>query len=224
MATPLTDQTVTNLDWPDGPFEQFDMKQIHTIRDGSCLFHCIANAMNKSYKLGEKNGKPFDRSSFIRGFRKELALKLESRVDSTDPESKIWYDTISRGRLREFTEGEELHPDAARYTLEEMQNELMSSNPVDFIYNELISEILNVDIYILDNNTRDVYMIGNDVSLYYKNRNSIVILYMPGHYDLVGINTNNGIRTFFGPNHQLIETIRDRIVEKISIGSSQNNQ
>lgn len=222
VPTPLADQRVTNLDWSTEPFVNFDIKQVHIIRDGSCLFHAIANGINKSYKLGIKDGRPLDRSSYIRDFRNDLSIKLGSHVDITDPESPIWYDTISRGNLREFTQpidGEELHPSAARYTLEQMQKELASSNPVDFIYNELISELLDIDIYILDNETNDVYIVGDDLSLYYKNRNSIVLLYVPGHYDLVGIKTNNGISTLFTHNHPFIEAIRDRLVEKIRLGA-----
>jgi len=67
----------------------------------------------------------------------------------------------------------------------------------------------------------DVYITGNDSDILYKKRPSIVLLYLPGHYELIGImeskidskNTGKTIKTLFEPNHQLIEAIRKRYNE-----------
>ena len=65
--------------------------------------------------------------------------------------------------------------------------ELDSDRPVDNAYNEFISDQLNKDIYILDAVTQDVYMTGSDDNVLYKDRPSIVLMYLPGHYELVGL-------------------------------------
>lgn len=222
IPSPIIDQRVTPLDWSDGNFNYPDMSHIHIIRDGSCFFHAVANAINIPYKTGFKEGRPFNRREFIRDFRYDLAAKLSQKVDPTDPESDIYYDTLSRGQLRNVSSAE---GELARYSLKNMQEELRSSSAVDFIYNEFVSNLVNIDIYILDFQTKDVYVFagtsdGNDLSLYYKQRNSIVLLYIPGHYDLVGLNNEGQISTLFTYDHPFIVAIRKRINKVIATGAT----
>ncbi len=92
-----------------------------------------------------------------------------------------------------------------------MQKELDSSASVSNIYNEFISDQLDKDIYILDAVKQDVYMTGTDHDLLYKDRTSIVILYMPGHYELVGVINDDYIETTFKPDHPLIQLLQERM-------------
>ena len=93
-----------------------------------------------------------------------------------------------------------------------MQKELDSSRPVDNVYNEFISDQLEKDIYIIDAVKKDIYITGKDNDILYKNRPSVVILYLPGHYELVGLVKKNGdIKTLFNPDHDFIQAIRDRM-------------
>ena len=84
-------------------------------------------------------------------------------------------------------------------------------------------------------------MTGDDDDILYKNRESIVVLYRPGHYELVGIEdpitvsalriligtratarrirfvterrVSNHIATLFSPQHPFIRAIRQRMKE-----------
>ena len=107
-----------------------------------------------------------------------------------------------------------------QYSLNSMKDELASDRPVDNAYNEFISNILNKDIYILDVMKKDIYVTGKDLDILYKGRESIVLLYIPGHYELVGIrNNNNDIKTLFDSDHPFIQSIQTRMMELISMGS-----
>lgn len=200
----LTDHEYENLVW-NGPFSYPNMVRIRTPTDGSCYFHAIAKAYFEPYIIGRLNNQPLDRKSFIQKLRKDLSVKLQSKVDPTNPTSPIYYDTLSRGKLREFSKS------VPSYSLKNMVKELDSDHPVDNVYNEFVSNQLDKDIYILDLEKRDVYITGYDDEILYKDRPSIVILYLPGHYELVGLDENGIVKTLFDPDHDFILTIRDRI-------------
>jgi hypothetical protein len=62
-------------------------------------------------------------------------------------------------------------------------------------------------------------MLGDDYDLLYKRRKSIVILYLPGHYELVGVRYKNGVeKTLFSPDDPFIKVLRRRM-EKLCAGS-----
>jgi len=197
-----------------------NLVRIRTETDGSCFFHAVIKAYFKPYIRGKMNGQALDRKKFVRKLRRDLALKLGQRVKPQDSNSTTYYETLSEGDLPEISKS---IPD---YTLKNLQKLLDSSKPVDNIFNEFVSNELDKDIYILDLNKKDVYMTGTDLSILYKDRDSIVIIYMPGHYELVGLETNADqtytnrsnkyIQTLFKYDHPLIQSIRQRQLQLIS--------
>ena len=206
--TDRMDRCLVNTEYEDlkwsGPFKYNNLVRLRTPTDGSCFFHSIAKSYFKPYIMNTLN---ITRRDFIKQLRKDLAVKLGSKVDPRDPDSPLYYDLLSRGNLRDFSET------LPQYSLINIQNELDSDEPVDNVYNEFISDQLDKDIYVLDMTKHDVYVTGSDDDILYKGRPSIVILYLPGHYELVGLNDNGVIRTLFGPDHDLILAIRDRMDE-----------
>jgi hypothetical protein len=204
MPRYLINKEYENLVW-DSPFSYPNMVRIRTPQDGSCFFHAIAKAYFEPYIIGKLNNEPLNRKTFIRKLRKDLSNKLKSRVDPTDPESPIYYNKLSRGQLQEFSIS------VPTYSLENMVKELDSNLAVDNVYNEFISDQLDKDIYILDAIKQDVYITGYDDEILYKNRPSIVILYLPGHYELIGLEENGNVKTLFDPDHNFIRAIRERM-------------
>lgn len=177
---------------------------IPTIGDGNCFFHSILRAFNVNYIEAKS---VFDRVNIARTFRNGLA----DRLLEVDPlTGKEYYYGLNNCQLEEISKG------VREYTKEYLRKELLSSQPVDNIYQELISDAVNTDIYIIDAETKDVYNLGTSFSLYYKGRNSIVIYYSPGHFEVIGVKRSNGdINTLFTPTHSLIQSCRERLIENL---------
>ena len=157
---------------------------------------------------------------FVRELRKHLASELSNKVN--DESNKTHYETISEGDLPELSKIFSI------LKLENMEKELDSSKAIGQIYNEFISEIISRDIYILNYQKKDVNAVGTTINRIYKNRESSVILYRPGHhrpgdyklghYELVGLIENeNTLRLSFKPNHPFIVAIKNRMSELVKI-------
>lgn len=210
----LLDTETAYLNWSDtGKIMYPDMVRIRTPMDGSCFFHALSKSYCQAYVLGMSGGISISRHQFVQGLRKDLSMKLGLPVDPRDPNSPRHYDLISRGNLADYAKG------VPHYSLEGLQNELLHGVNVDFIYNEFIGNEINKDIYILHYETQDVYIVGNDMDLYYKGRDSIVILYIEacGHYELVGVEEDGVIKTLFETNHNFIVCLKQRIQDLISL-------
>jgi hypothetical protein len=206
MDRRLTLNQYQPLNWKLFP----DMIRVNTEGDGSCFFHAILNSCYTPYITGiAGNGVSLDRKQCVRNFRRDLSYKLGDYVEG-DPNNKIWYDNISRGKLRKLSKT------LPHLSLENMKATLDSNSPVDHIYNEFISNIIKKDIYLLDFLKQDVYITGDDEDILYKDRQSIVILVIPGHYELVGVMRVNKqgllvIQTKFEHDDEFIRRIRERM-------------
>ena len=206
---PLMDTTFEKMEWKNF-LKEFPLIRISSPLDGSCYFHAIAKAYFKPYIVGKVGDEVFDRQEFVKNLRRDLSIALGNKVNPQNPKSKTFYQTLANGELEEISKA------MPEYSLENMQKELNSNTPVSNYFNEFISNQLDVDIYILDAKKKDVYMTGSDLKLLYKERKSIVLLYLPGHYELVGLMDNpNSIETCFSHSHPLISAIRSRIESKL---------
>lgn len=198
---PLIKEDFEKLSW-DKVFPGFNAIRIKTDMDGSCFFHAIAKAYFKPYINGDTNY----RKEYIKSLRKELSIRLGSTIEGSD---KTFYETINNGELPDMAE------ELPECSLEKMQAELDSFQPISNIYNEFISDQLDIDVYILDAIKRDVYMTASDNNVLYKKRKSVVLLYLPGHYELVGLlrNKEKNIQTLFDANSPFIRRIQERMNE-----------
>jgi len=197
-----------DLNWENHGFEDFKMVAIDTIGDGNCYFHALAHAFYVPYRTQSLNGKTVSRITIVRNLRDGLAKRLGEPVNPLYPTGPTFYNELSRGKLYEFGK------DVPEYSFEEMKKRLRSSNAVGYEYNEFVSNQLGKDIYILDSEKEDVYIIGDDDDLYYKNRPSVVLLYLPGHYELVGIQDKMGkIQTYFSTTNSFVQFLQARMTE-----------
>mgnify|MGYP003387501436 CR=1 FL=1 len=186
----------TKLDWGLHP----DMVEIGADGDGSCFFHSVSLGMFKPYQREKTHdGQRYSRREHVVRLRTELSHLLPAH-----------YNNLSRGALSEFSKT------CTEYTMENMQRQLMSNEPVDNVYNEYISNILKIDLYIMDGENKKVMVLGDDSDILYRNRNSVVLIYRPGHYNLVGIDKGEEVQTFFLPDNEFIKSIRKQMSGIIS--------
>lgn len=178
--------------------------------DGSCFFHSILRAFHREYI---ETIDPEHRNVLVKKLRQSLSEALEETNEYTNTTE---YDTLGNGYYRKYNEAIR-SVDGDTHSLESLQKELKSNNPVDHSYIEILNNHLNIDIYLISSKTGDVYLTGTDRNLLYKNRKSIVLLYTPGHYDIIGIKRLNTIDgsvifdTLFSCDHDLILSIKKRI-------------
>ena len=205
MTKYLNNKELEPLNWVGEKFNYDGMYRKKTPGDGSCYFHAILDAYFVPYRTGRLNGKLLDRFSFVKKFRKDLASLLsQPRING-----KTYYETLSQGELPSLSKA------MPEVSINSMKNGLVSFNSVNYMYHELVSDVLNKDVYILDSKSKDVYIIDSDLDLYYKKRNSVVILFIPGHFEVVGITVDGTLETYFHHKNPFIQAIRRRIDLKL---------
>lgn len=176
--------------------KECEFQIIPAIGDGSCMFHSILQAFNKTYNTLDNNGKRF----MVRDFRNDLSDVLTEEIDGM-----TIYDTLSRGKLKEFSN---FYPPAS---LKVMQRDLKNNTWGDIRFLELLTNILDLNIFIIDKNKSDVYHTG-DSELLYKHRDSIIILNINNiHFDTVGLKTNHGIKTLFDKDDSIVKTMLSKV-------------
>lgn len=171
--------------------------RMKTIGDGSCFFHSICQSISPLYRKLSDNKK----MKFVKEFRKQLSEKLlDTNGDVT------WYESLGNGSYREFSKN------CDEIKLKNMIDELNSDEYVSNIYNEFISEVLNINIFLLDQNNKDVYYTGDDNKLLYKKRNSIILIYIDedSHYENVCLLEEKNLKTVFEWESKIIKKIKKR--------------
>ncbi len=199
----LIDKEIEALVWDKNALKFENVYRKRVIGDGSCYFHAIIDSYFLPIRTGMIGRYRFDRFDFVKKFRNDLSRMLCTVRPGYG--GKTYYQTLSRGELNDNSKC------VPEVSIENMMSELNSNTPVSYIYHELVSDILNLDIYILDADKKDVYMIDSDFELYHKGRNSIILLYIPGHFELIGEMRNNELKTYFRSNDALIVKIKKRM-------------
>ena len=192
--------------WSNG-YENWKLVRFSTPMDGSCLFHAITNAFFEPYHSEKLNGKKCSRKTIIRVLRKELAQRLGSPSNPQDPNSKTHYDLLNNGNTASFAEV------VPEFTLDYMQREIDSDSSIGYGYLEFIANAINKDIYILEACRSDIYIMDNPELIIKGNRKSIVLYYINGHYELMGIQKeDSSFDTHFSPDHSFIRFLRNKIL------------
>jgi len=162
----------------------YQLYSIATLGDGSCFLHSILYCISDHYRKLDK----VEKIKFVRELRNDLADSL--------PE---YYSKLSRGKLKEISKV------ISETKLEKMQSFLRSREWFNQLYIEYVSDILDIDIYIVDYQKRELYNAGDD-ELFYKGRGSVIIgYYREAHFESLSLKKNNGENvTFFSPKSKMI--------------------
>ena len=150
-----------------------EMTVVKTIGDGSCFFHAISEATSKEYRNKDTQGKV----EHVKLLRRLLSLELVRR----DRDGLRAYDKLANGTLSELSKS------IPECTVDNMIATLNSEKPVSNLFNEFVSDCLNIDIYLVSatKGIANVYKTGTDDNILFKGRKSVLILVTPGHYELL---------------------------------------
>lgn len=172
-------------------FEGLDVFSVDTIGDGNCLFHSVYYSIDRDYPSKTIS----EKQKMAANLRQIVANNLTLEV----------YGELCGGGLKQSGLEE--------FSLNTMKKELQSRNSLGSGYIELLSKVINKDIYILEARRRNLYT--SHEAKYYSTgqRNSVVMLYHDGHYESVGLRSDNSKSyTLFSPNCnfiKLLKTIQD---------------
>ena len=144
----------------------FDFKPQSTIGDGSCFLHAILMAFNKTYINSTYNQ------------RRKMVRNLRTAISDYIDESNI-YTELARGELKEISKFVPL------MDKENMRKYINSNHWLSYHFVELISKVLDLNIFIVTHNTNTLYNLGDDEIYYKKNRNSVFINYInQAHFEI----------------------------------------
>jgi hypothetical protein len=198
-----------------------NLVRIATIGDGSCFIHAVLKAMYAPYQ--ENNNAQY-RVQIAAQIRRDLAMKLND-YNPRYPGHTYW-ETIGKGSfprllMQEIKDEVMIEHTGVDYSLSGLQRLLNSTNYLgDEIYT-YISEILNIDIYILRATNTDLYPHINthqpDV-----NRNAIIIVGNTEHYEVVALDTPTGFQTIFPVGDPLLDTLSTLFIGDIDLEDQYN--
>lgn len=174
----------------------YEFVKIGAIGDGSCMFHSILQCFNKTYI----NSSDEDKTKIVRQLRQDLSNILDEKIGED-----ICYNQLSRGELKEIAKY------VPEVSLKNMKRSLSSREWGDVRFLELISNVLDLNIFIVFDKTKDLYILG-DEKIYIKDRDSIIIYNNSNvHFDSVGLVSNNKIRTLFSYEDDVIKKLRSKL-------------
>ena len=199
------------LNFTENGFKQWPMLvRIVTLGDGSCLLHAIVNGYYLPYRTSKDKQQTLQ--VLISTVRKEMSQKL-TMLDSEHGDGKLtYYQTINNGHLPD--EGKEV----PEFTMENMVKCLNSSQSLGTGYLELISRLLNRDLYILSELTQDLYA-TDELPYMVTGKRSAVVVYWDGvgHYELVALKNSQGtFDSHFKPTNPLIEFLYSRYLNIVA--------
>ena len=124
---------------------------------------------------------------------RRLRLLLGNYLEKSDI-----YDKLSRGELNEISNF------VIEAKKEYMIRYIKSNSWITYHYIEMISNIFNINIFIINNGKNTIYNFGDNELLYSDKRNSIFINYIDqAHFETLTIRTKDGNKTYFSPDSKI---------------------
>jgi len=196
----ISEREISVLNLSNSTLSYPNLVLISVPNNPSSILHAVLKAFFNPYITGILDDKILNRENYVRSLRRDLANKLYEK----DHSGYIIYDLLNGGRMRELSQYNEI------FELNRFSRLLDSDKYIGVECLELLSNIVDKDIYIIDYEKKDVYSLPIHPNFLYKNRRSIVLLYLSYRFELVGIENNGGIETIFEPDHQFVSILKNR--------------
>lgn len=181
-----------------------NLVRIATIGDGSCFIHAALKAFYEPY---QNNDESYYRDEIAKEVRRDLAIVLGE--ENPKYPGRSYWETTASGALMEMSFGQMVRGNLYRgeldYSLYGLQRLFNSnSNLGDEVY-KFISDIFEVDIYVLRADSEDLYHHLNTSSS--SQRKAIVIVGNGIHYEVVAVDNGEYFQTVFPPGDLFISAL-----------------
>ena len=202
---------IINTPW----YSEGDVVRIATIGEGSCFFHSLLKAMDKTYQENQSLNFRLDRAQKL---RRDLALTL-TLEDPKNP-GDINYKTAAKRSFWEMWNNQreaKLRGSLGTMGLEvdySLHGMIGLLNSYQFVGDEVydyVSQLIKMNIYVMRLYTDNLYL--HTTASNPANKSSIVIAGNGGHYETIGLKTPNGIQTVFNNGHKFIKKIVTSSIE-----------
>lgn len=183
------------LQWKDNGYGNFTIRVNAVPGDGNCLIHAICSCMYLPYQMRVLDGKKVTRREIVRSFRDGLADKL---VEKDKRSGRTNYSMLGLD-----------DKSVPEYSLSSLTTLLRSNDQLNMVVMFIIEKLLNINIFILDKNTQDIYVRdGNAV----KSNPCVVIMYTGNHFDAVSVEEDDTKQrsTFLKYKHPFITHLERR--------------
>lgn len=194
-----------------------DIIRIATIGDGSCFIHALLKSLYIPYQ--NTAGAEF-RINLTQRFRRDLAMKLAH----PNPKYEGWtyWETAGNGAfprlLMQTLSNEDLvnevdtRDNFLDYSLKSLEVLFNSASILGDELYSFISDILNVDVYVMQGTTTDL-LVNTHTVFSNEFRQGIVIMGNTYHWEVIGLDTPEGIQTIFEPYDEFLIAIRSKFGE-----------
>lgn len=217
----LSPNSYDKISWGD------ELYRIGVIGDGNCLFHALLLATDEKYSSAEN----MEKIKMVSNFRQQLPAKINIIQFAL-----FVYDDLPSGVNKYLSSAEyPFDKDKLKEDLEKLLYMKEFSNLADnkeklsdmltkyiafleYIKNQrehlgdevsvLLSEILNLDIYITSIENGENTFVYNNPETAYKGRRSVILSHVKQHWEVIGRKTKEGMLVLFEPTDYIIARLR----------------
>lgn len=176
-------------EYKDFKLGNYNLVRIRTPIGPSSIFHAIVKSYNINYYK-------VDSIKLIENMRTDLSNNLDNLTNYNNNSSLDFYSELNDENTNNIK-------------IDTMKKALIDGVLNDLIYIKYISDQLNKNIYLIDGSKGNgkLNIILNSKNNRYINRDTIILLIINNHYELIGYKENDIIRTYFNLEHKLIQYI-----------------
>lgn len=180
-----TEMEILNNIWHSNHLNKLPLLRIGVLADGSCFIHCILRILldNDYIKMNT-----MEKTELVKSVRNELANMITKEI----------FSELGNGTIAEL------------YNIKDFYNHIKNvNNWIGDESIEFLSNMFDLNVYIMDEKTRKVYKMGMDWGRLYKDtRNSVILLYIKGHYEVIGMLKGEEIKIKYGEKEEIIGIIK----------------
>ena len=183
--------------------------RISCISENSALFHALLKCF---YDVYASSSSYSERLVLVAKYRRDIAMSLSSEVEGKDGTTHTVFEDAADGMYvhlyrNQYNTGKDTIDSAGNnidYSMEGLMDILNSNRQIGYELHGLIKRLYYIDIYVVKGFSEDIVLQHTTHGKGVDASNAIVIMGDHNNYQLVGVDTADGIVTLFPADHEFI--------------------